>query len=164
MERPSTVVVSVRGSSIALAVVSGLLCLVVLLLIGCTFKMVSQWCKRHAREKLGHGGPRQYQYSELVRATNRFDAQRKLGRGASGEVYRGDDNGRQVAVKRLMGSGAATDAEAQRRRRREFEAEVDIISRLRHKNLVRLFGGCDSSNGLLLVYELISQGSLDNHL
>ncbi|KAF8740726.1 hypothetical protein HU200_013778 [Digitaria exilis] len=100
---------------------------------------------------------------QLVRATNRFDAQRKLGRGASGEVYRGDDNGRRVAVKKLMGSDAATDAKAQRRRR-EFEAEVDIISRLRHKNLVRLFGWCDSSNGLLLVYELISQGSLDNHL
>nr|CAB3453170.1 unnamed protein product [Digitaria exilis] len=152
-----------RPEILALAVVSGLLCLVVLLLIGCTFKMVSQWCKRHAREKLGHGGPRRYQYSELVRATNRFDAQRKLGRGASGEVYRGDDNGRRVAVKKLMDSGAATDAKAQRRRR-EFEAEVDIISRLRHKNLVRLFGWCDSSNGLLLVYELISQGSLDNHL
>jgi hypothetical protein len=41
-------------------------------------------------------------------------------------------------VKRLISIGT-TDAEAQRRRR-EFEAEVDIISRLRHKNLVRLFG------------------------
>ncbi|KAF8740725.1 hypothetical protein HU200_013777 [Digitaria exilis] len=152
----------VRPEILALAVVSGLLCLVVLLLIGCTFKMASRWCQRHARDKLGHG-PRQYQYSELVRATNRFDAHRKLGTGASGEVYLGDDNGRRVAVKRLS-SGAMTDAEAQRRRRREFEAEVDIISRLRHKNLVRLFGWCDSSNGLLLVYELISQGSLDNHL
>jgi serine/threonine protein kinase len=65
-------------------------------------------------------------------------------------------------VKRLISIGT-TDAEAQRRRR-EFEAEVDIISRLRHKNLVRLFGWCDSSNGLLLVYELFSQGSVDKYL
>jgi hypothetical protein len=46
-------------------------------------------------------------------------------------------------MKRLISIGT-TDAEAQRRR--EFEAEVDIISKLRHKNLVRLFGWCDNSN------------------
>ncbi|OEL18004.1 putative L-type lectin-domain containing receptor kinase S.7 [Dichanthelium oligosanthes] len=147
---------------LALAIVSGFLCLVVLLLIACRFKMVSRWCQRHAGEKLGHG-PRRYQYLELVKATNKFDQKRKLGRGGSSEVYLGeDDQGRRVAVKKLISIGA-TYADA-RRRRREFEAEVDIISRLRHKNLVRLFGWCDSSNGLLLVYELISQGSLDKYL
>jgi serine/threonine protein kinase len=105
------------------------------------------------------------QYWELVKAINKFDQQRKFGRGGGGgssEVYLGDDHGRPVAVKRLISIGT-TDAEAQRRRR-EFEAEVDIISRLRHKNLVRLFGWCDSSNGLLLVYELFSQGSVDKYL
>ncbi|CAN6210455.1 unnamed protein product [Urochloa humidicola] len=152
----------VRPEILALVTVSGLLCLVVLLLIACTFKMVSQWCQKQAREKLGHG-PRRYQYSELVKATNKFDQQRKLGIGGSSEVYLGNDQGRQVAVKKLLSIGT-TDEESQRTRRREFEAEVDIISRLRHKNLVRLFGWCDSSNGLLLVYEHISQGSLDKHL
>jgi serine/threonine protein kinase len=48
--------------------------------------------------------------------------------------------------------------------RKEFEAEVKIISRLRHRNLVLLLGWCDSPEGLLLVYELVSQGSLDEHI
>ncbi|KAJ1264730.1 hypothetical protein BS78_08G023400 [Paspalum vaginatum] len=48
--------------------------------------------------------------------------------------------------------------------RKEFEAEVRIISRLKHRNLVQLLGWCDSRNGLMLVYELVAQGSLDRHL
>jgi len=95
-----------------------------------------------------------------VKATNKFDEQRKLGVGGSSEVYLGDECGRRFAVKKLISAVRTTDAEAQRRM--EFEAEVDIISRLRHKNLVRLLGWCDSSNGLL-VYELISGGILDKN-
>uniref|UniRef100_A0A0E0QQ13 Protein kinase domain-containing protein n=1 Tax=Oryza rufipogon TaxID=4529 RepID=A0A0E0QQ13_ORYRU len=48
--------------------------------------------------------------------------------------------------------------------RREFEAEVRIISQLRHRNLVQLHGWCDSRKGLLLVYELVAGGSLDKHI
>jgi hypothetical protein len=152
----------VRAETLALVIVSSLLCIVV---IACALKMAaSRWYgKQHARgKKIGHG-PRRYQYCELVKATNKFDELRKLGRGGSGEVYRGDDDrGRQIAVKKLTTIGT-TDEEALKRRR-EFQAEVEIISRLRHKNLVRLFGWCDSSNGLHLVYELIPRGSLDNYL
>jgi hypothetical protein len=152
----------VRAETLALVVVSSLLCIVV---IACALKMAaSRWYgKQHSRgKKIGHG-PRRYQYCELVKATNKFDELRKLGRGGSGEVYRGDDDrGRQIAVKKLTTIGT-TDEEALKRRR-EFQAEVEIISRLRHKNLVRLFGWCDSSNGLHLVYELIPRGSLDNYL
>jgi hypothetical protein len=71
----------VRPEILALVTVSGLLCLVLLLLIACTFKVVSHWCQKHAREKLQGHGPRRYQYWELVKATNTFDQQRKLGRG-----------------------------------------------------------------------------------
>ncbi|GJN16488.1 hypothetical protein PR202_gb03485 [Eleusine coracana subsp. coracana] len=48
--------------------------------------------------------------------------------------------------------------------RKEFEAEVRIISRLKRRNLVQLLGWCDSRKGLLLVYELVAEGSLDKHL
>ncbi|CAL5074763.1 unnamed protein product [Urochloa decumbens] len=149
--------------TLALVLVSGLLVLVLLLLIACNFRKVSRWCQqKHARGKQGCG-PRRYEYCELVKATNNFDQQRKLGTGGSGEVYRGDDKGRLVAVKKLISIGN-TDAEAQLLRRKEFETEVNIISRLRHRNLVRLFGWCDSRKGLLLVYELIPGGSLDKYL
>jgi serine/threonine protein kinase len=80
-------------------------------------------------------------------------------------VYRGhlltiggdQDGGRPVAVKVLS-------AESSAQGRKEFEAEVRIISRLKHRNLVQLLGWCDSRKGLLLVYELVAKSSLDKHL
>ncbi|XP_048548747.1 L-type lectin-domain containing receptor kinase IX.1-like [Triticum urartu] len=115
------------------------------------------------------GGPRRYMYHELVAATSNFAEEEKLGRGGFGSVYRGhltlthaaavggDQDRRAVAVKVLS-------AESSSQGRKEFEAEVRIISRLKHRNLVQLLGWCDSRKGLLLVYELVAEGSLDRHL
>ncbi|XP_020178481.1 L-type lectin-domain containing receptor kinase IX.1-like [Aegilops tauschii subsp. strangulata] len=110
------------------------------------------------------GGPRRYTYHELVAATKHFAEEEKLGRGGFGSVYRGHltltpatAGHRAVAVKMLS-------AESSAQGRKEFEAEVRIISRLKHRNLVQLLGWCDSRKGLLLVYELVTEGSLDRHL
>jgi serine/threonine protein kinase len=111
------------------------------------------------------GGPRRYTYRELAAATSNFAEEEKLGRGGFGSVYRGhlltiggdQDGGRPVAVKVLS-------AESSAQGRKEFEAEVRIISRLKHRNLVQLLGWCDSRKGLLLVYELVAKSSLDKHL
>ncbi|CAN6204222.1 unnamed protein product [Urochloa humidicola] len=106
--------------------------------------------------------PRRFRYREVAAATSNFDDSRRIGRGGFGAVYRGflsdaDAGGRGVAVKVLSpGSGEQG--------RREFEAEVRIIGRLRHRNLVQLLGWCDCWRGLFLVYELIQEGSLDSHL
>ncbi|XP_037463300.1 L-type lectin-domain containing receptor kinase IX.1-like [Triticum dicoccoides] len=112
-------------------------------------------------------GARRYMYHELVAATSNFADDQKLGRGGFGSVYRGhltiaaavggDQDRRAVAVKVLS-------AESSSQGRKEFEAEVRIISRLKHRNLVQLLGWCDSRKGLLLVYELVAEGSLDRHL
>ncbi|KAF7104463.1 hypothetical protein CFC21_105359 [Triticum aestivum] len=114
-------------------------------------------------------GPRRYMYHELVVATSNFAEDEKLGRGGFGNVYRGhltltlasgiggDQDPRAVAVKVLS-------ADSSSQGRKEFEAEVRIISRLKHRNLVQLLGWCDSRKGLLLVYELVTEGSLDRHL
>ncbi|CAN6361319.1 unnamed protein product [Urochloa humidicola] len=104
-------------------------------------------------------GPRRYRYQELAAATGNFAEEEKLGRGGFGNVYRGNlgDQDRPVAVKMFS-------AEASAQGRKAFEAEVKIISRLRHRNLVQLLGWCDSRRGLLLVYELVPEGSLDRHL
>ncbi|XP_044948685.1 L-type lectin-domain containing receptor kinase IX.1-like [Hordeum vulgare subsp. vulgare] len=112
------------------------------------------------------GGPKRYTHHELVAATSNFAEEEKLGRGGFGNVYRGhlavavaggDQELRAVAVKVLS-------AESSAQGRKEFEAEVRIISRLKHRNLVQLLGWCDSRKGLLLVYELVAEGSLDRHL
>jgi hypothetical protein len=108
-------------------------------------------------------GPRQYTYRELAAATNNFADDGKLGRGGFGSVYRGKlavaGEERPVAIKMLSSESSAQG-------RKQFEAEVRIISRLKHRNLVQLLGWCecDSRHGLLLVYELVAQGSLDRHL
>ncbi|KAL2324121.1 hypothetical protein Fmac_023179 [Flemingia macrophylla] len=99
-----------------------------------------------------------FTYKDLEKATKRFDRSRELGEGGFGIVYYGKlDDGREVAVKRLH--------EHNYRRLEQFMNEIKILTRLRHKNLVSLFG-CTSrhSRGLLLVYEYISNGTLASHL
>ncbi|WVZ88319.1 hypothetical protein U9M48_034854 [Paspalum notatum var. saurae] len=114
------------------------------------------------------GGPRRYTYRELAATTNNFAEEKKLGRGGFGSVYLGQlavgggqdqdqDHHRPVAIKMLASESSVQG-------RKEFEAEVRIISRLKHRNLVQLLGWCDSRSGLMLVYELVAQGSLDRHL
>uniref|UniRef100_A0A0D9V125 non-specific serine/threonine protein kinase n=1 Tax=Leersia perrieri TaxID=77586 RepID=A0A0D9V125_9ORYZ len=109
------------------------------------------------------GGPRRYTYRELAAATSNFAEEEKLGRGGFGSVYRGElvvcnqPERRPVAIKML-----STESSSQGRK--EFEAEVKIISQLKHRNLVQLIGWCDSRKGLVLVYQLVTEGSLDKHL
>ncbi|KAJ1276998.1 hypothetical protein BS78_05G260400 [Paspalum vaginatum] len=111
-------------------------------------------------------GPRRYTYRELAAAIDNFAEEGRLGRGGFGSVYRGklmisaasgQDEERPVAIKVFSSESSAQG-------RKEFEAEVRIISRLKHRNLVQLLGWCDSRSGLLLVYELLAGGSLDRHL
>uniref|UniRef100_A0A8I6XJY3 non-specific serine/threonine protein kinase n=1 Tax=Hordeum vulgare subsp. vulgare TaxID=112509 RepID=A0A8I6XJY3_HORVV len=104
--------------------------------------------------------PRRYRYRELAAATKDFADEEKLGRGGFGIVYRGgglSDHGSPVAIKMLSMESSAQG-------RKEFEAEVKIISRLRHRNLVDLLGWSDSNKGQMLVYELLREGSLDKHI
>ncbi|CAL4990754.1 unnamed protein product [Urochloa decumbens] len=110
----------------------------------------------------GVTGPRRYHYRDLATATGEFAEDNLLGRGGFGTVYKGhlpsyDGQQQQVAIKKF-----STESSSQSRK--EFEAEVKIIGRLRHRNLVQLLGWCDSRKGLLLVYELVPEGSLDKHI
>ncbi|XP_004235780.1 LEAF RUST 10 DISEASE-RESISTANCEUS RECEPTOR-LIKE PROTEIN KINASE-like 1.2 isoform X2 [Solanum lycopersicum] len=99
-----------------------------------------------------------FDYSELEEATNNFDSSKELGEGGFGTVYKGKLlDGRVVAVKRLY--------ENNYKRVEQFRNEIEILTRLRHRNLVTLYG-CTSRHGreLLLVYEYISNGTVADHL
>ncbi|XP_027076376.2 LEAF RUST 10 DISEASE-RESISTANCEUS RECEPTOR-LIKE PROTEIN KINASE-like 1.4 isoform X1 [Coffea arabica] len=103
-------------------------------------------------------GVQVFSYSELEEATDGFSQSRELGDGGFGAVYYGVlTDGRVVAVKRLY--------ENNFKRVEQFINEVEILTRLRHPNLVTLFG-CTSkrSRELLLVYEYIPNGTVADHL
>ncbi|XP_020208027.1 proline-rich receptor-like protein kinase PERK3 [Cajanus cajan] len=95
-------------------------------------------------------------YEELKEATNNFEPASVLGEGGFGRVFKGVLNdGTAVAIKRLTSGGQQGD--------KEFLVEVEMLSRLHHRNLVKLVGyysNRDSSQNLLC-YELVSNGSLE---
>ncbi|KAF8692169.1 hypothetical protein HU200_039771 [Digitaria exilis] len=103
-------------------------------------------------------GPKRFRYGELAIATDNFSNTHKLGEGGFGSVYRGflKEMNLDVAIKRVSKSS--------KQGRKEYASEVRIISRLRHRNLVQLIGWCHDAGELLLVYELMPNGSLDKHL
>ena len=97
---------------------------------------------------------RKYSYSELKEATKGFSEE--IGRGAGGIVYKGIlPDQRHAAIKKLneckQGEG-------------EFLAEVSIIGRLNHMNLIEMWGYCAEGKHRLLVYEYMEKGSLAENL
>ncbi|XP_019702534.1 L-type lectin-domain containing receptor kinase S.4 [Elaeis guineensis] len=103
-------------------------------------------------------GPHRFSYKELKRATKGFRDRELLGFGGFGKVYKGTLPGSrtEVAVKRV--------SHESRQGIREFVAEIASIGRLRHRNLVQLLGWCRRRADLLLVYDYMPNGSLDNFL
>ncbi|MCO5595536.1 hypothetical protein L7F22_049581 [Adiantum nelumboides] len=159
---------SPKVSLIAGLVVSATVVSIVFLLFLLQKRRSRQRCKDLLPSRMPHGGlptpdheeadlgPQKFSYRNLSIATNSFGDNCLLGKGGSGSVYRGllPNTGREVAVKCI--SQKSTQGE------REFLAELSIISRIRHKNLVQLKGWCrdKSHSQLLLVYEYLPNGSL----
>ncbi|GMH27651.1 hypothetical protein Nepgr_029494 [Nepenthes gracilis] len=98
-----------------------------------------------------------FKYSTLERATRSFAGDNMLGQGGFGTVYKGTlPDGREIAVKRLYFNN--------KHRVAELYNEVNIISRVEHKNLVRLLGCSCSGPESLLVYEYLPNKSLDRFI
>ncbi|PKI31575.1 hypothetical protein CRG98_048033 [Punica granatum] len=95
-----------------------------------------------------------YNFNEIANATNNFSLNNMLGRGGFGPVHRGRfPDGQEIAVKRLSkfsGQGM-----------QEFMNEVLVISRLQHRNLVRLLGCCIEGDERILIYEYMPNKSLE---
>nr|XP_051206063.1 G-type lectin S-receptor-like serine/threonine-protein kinase SD2-5 [Lolium perenne] len=96
------------------------------------------------------GMPTRFTYKQLKQATNNFS--KKLGQGGFGPVYEGKLGNVKIAVKCLRDLGNGKE---------EFMAEVITIGSIHHINLVRLIGYCSDKLHRLLVYEHMSNGSLD---
>ncbi|CAN1288328.1 Probable receptor-like protein kinase At1g11050 [Linum perenne] len=105
-----------------------------------------------------------FEIDELNRATNNFSEKNFIGRGGFGIVYKGVlPDGTNVAVKRVLETDFEGDA--------EFRNEIEIISNLKHRNLVPLRGCCvidddddEDHSRRYLVYDYMENGNLDDHL
>ncbi|OIV91160.1 hypothetical protein TanjilG_30382 [Lupinus angustifolius] len=96
----------------------------------------------------------QFNFENIRMATNNFSDANMLGKGGFGPVYKGKlSNGEEIAVKRLSMNSGQGDT--------EFKNEVQLVAKLQHRNLVRLFGFCLEKRERLLVYEFVPNKSLD---
>ncbi|KAI7987711.1 G-type lectin S-receptor-like serine/threonine-protein kinase [Camellia lanceoleosa] len=95
--------------------------------------------------------------SSIEIATDYFSDANMIGQGGFGPVYKGKFfNGQEIAVKRLSrSSGHGLE---------EFKNEVTLISRLQHRNLVRILGCCTQGDERILIYEYLPNKSLDTFL
>ncbi|KAM3238323.1 putative receptor-like serine/threonine-protein kinase isoform X1 [Capsicum annuum] len=99
---------------------------------------------------------RLFKFQELLLATLSFSSENIIGKGGSSQVFKGClPDGKELAVKILKQSEDAV---------REFVLEIEIIIALSHKNIISLFGFCFEDNRLLLVYDFLSRGSLEENL
>ncbi|KAJ1265079.1 hypothetical protein BS78_08G050700 [Paspalum vaginatum] len=97
-----------------------------------------------------------FSYSELAKITNGFSPDRLVGKGGAGRVYRGcTGDGKELAVKVLKPSGDVV---------KDFVAEVDILSSVEHENAMSLVGLCVDGGRLMLVYDYMPRGSLEEML
>ncbi|KAF9607058.1 hypothetical protein IFM89_030885 [Coptis chinensis] len=98
-----------------------------------------------------------FKFSTLRKATGNFNDSNKLGQGGFGIVYKGVlADGREIAVKRLFVNN--------RQRASDFYNEVNLISTVEHKNLIRLLGCSCFGPESLLVYEFLPNMSLDHFI
>ncbi|KAJ6417757.1 hypothetical protein OIU84_001186 [Salix udensis] len=98
-----------------------------------------------------------YPLKEILHATNNFNDDNKIGEGGFGSVYWGQTStGTEIAVKRLKAMSAKAEM--------EFAVEVEILGRVRHKNLLGLMGFYAGGNERLIVYDYMPNHSLLAHL
>ncbi|KAH7662009.1 S-receptor-like serine/threonine-protein kinase protein [Dioscorea alata] len=98
-----------------------------------------------------------FDLSVILEATDNFAPENKLGQGGFGPVYKGKlEDGLEIAVKRLSKDSLQGI--------QEFKNEVKLITKLQHRNLVRLLGCCLQVEDRMLIYEYMPNKSLDAFL
>ncbi|PKI40984.1 hypothetical protein CRG98_038512 [Punica granatum] len=102
-------------------------------------------------------GIKGFSFKELEEAASNFEITSQIGQGGYGKVYKGTlADGSVVAIKRAQRGSLQGQ--------KEFFTEIELLSRLHHRNLVSLIGYCDEQSEQMLVYEFMANGSLHDLL
>ncbi|GMH02959.1 hypothetical protein Nepgr_004798 [Nepenthes gracilis] len=97
-----------------------------------------------------------FSYEVLKSSTSQFSSENLIGKGGCSRVYKGlFPDGKPVAVKVTKSSKEIW---------KDFSLEINIITSLRHKNMIPLIGVCIENDLLISVYEFMSKGSLEQNL
>ncbi|GAV86808.1 Pkinase domain-containing protein/LRRNT_2 domain-containing protein/LRR_8 domain-containing protein [Cephalotus follicularis] len=100
-------------------------------------------------------------YEDILEATNNFDDKYRIGVGGSGVVYKAEMPGGEVfAVKKLNSPVQSMEIEDMK----SFRNEVEALTEIRHRNIVKLQGFCSQGKYAFLVCEFMERGSLDQML
>ncbi|XP_042061239.1 G-type lectin S-receptor-like serine/threonine-protein kinase At4g27290 [Salvia splendens] len=148
--------VKLIASLASMAVAAVLLCLGLIFLCGWKRKKdANPYNEGKFSGSLGHDADLPFfNLSLILKATDNFSTDNKLGEGGFGPVYKGVlENGQEIAVKRLSKtSKQGVD---------ELKNEVILIAKLQHRNLVRMLGCCAEGEESMLIYEYMPNNSLD---
>ncbi|KAG5548827.1 hypothetical protein RHGRI_014247 [Rhododendron griersonianum] len=102
-------------------------------------------------------GAKLFSFEELKKCTDNFSEANVIGAGGYGKVYKGTiASGQVVAIKRAQ-QGSLQGA-------LEFKTEIELLSRINHKNVVELVGFCYEQGEQMLVYEYVPNGTLNENL
>ncbi|KAG9449785.1 hypothetical protein H6P81_009750 [Aristolochia fimbriata] len=125
--------------------------------IGANSKSVAslkiQSLRRESQENFEAERPVIFGFDEIQAATAYFDESRKIGEGGYGSVYFGVLGEQEVAIKKMKSSKS-----------KEFFAELKVLGKVHHINVVELIGYSTGDDHLYLVYEYVRNGSLSDHL
>ncbi|MCO5562805.1 hypothetical protein L7F22_016437 [Adiantum nelumboides] len=133
----------------------------------CLFKQYgAQMCSKDTFEDMDEWPWRLTAFQRLAFTSNDvLDALKDdnvVGKGATGTVYKAEmPSGEVVAVKKLWMSHKTA---SENKESRGFQIEADLLGSIRHRNIVRLLGYCSNNVNTLLVYEYMTNGSLDDAL
>ncbi|KAL5980216.1 hypothetical protein ACLOJK_036683 [Asimina triloba] len=127
---------------------------------GCVASLLAILNCCHQEDDIGYSSGKNiklFSYDELKATTKGFHFSNRIGRGGFGIVYKGTlKDGTQIAVKVLSAES--------KQGIQEFLNEIDMITNVKHPNLVELIGCCVQGGNRILVYEYVINSSLDRAL
>ncbi|KAJ0250219.1 Gnk2-homologous domain-containing protein [Hirschfeldia incana] len=151
-------VTSLKGKIIAIVVVPSVIHLFVLLGLIRAYRQMKKSKDETSEDCISDSQfMLRFDLSMVLLATGDFSPENKIGQGGFGSVYKGIlPGGQEIAVKRLTrGSGQGEI---------EFRNEVLLLTRLQHRNLVKLLGFCSEGEEDILIYEHVPNSSLDHFI